>query len=117
MTRQSVSIIAVALLIPVRITFAADARKIQTAGTQSPDKNIAITVRLSRLGQRANTDAEGRLEYKVDYAGREVISYSYLLFDARVLSTSSCTFFTIRSSIEGANGPGRSVYRIAPPPS
>ena len=38
-------------------------------------------------------------------------------YEARTLLTSSWTLSTISFSTEGANGPGRVVYRMASPPS
>ncbi|MHC4585278.1 MAG: glycoside hydrolase family 97 N-terminal domain-containing protein, partial [Planctomycetota bacterium] len=78
MTRQRIILIIGIILILARCTFAADSGKTQIIRVQSPSKNITVTVRLSGSGQARNRDNKAQLEYKVDYAGKEVISYSPL---------------------------------------
>ncbi len=69
-TYKSVISIILIVLILSPFIFAAESEKIQSATVQSPNENITVTVRLSPATQS--------LEYKVDYAGSEVISYSPL---------------------------------------
>jgi hypothetical protein len=67
-----------AILILTKCTIAADSGKIQIIKVQSPDKKITVTVRLSNPRQARNLNNKVQLEYKVNHAGKEVISYSPL---------------------------------------
>ncbi|MHC4751819.1 MAG: glycoside hydrolase family 97 N-terminal domain-containing protein, partial [Planctomycetota bacterium] len=78
MTRLNATLIIGAILILTRFALAGDSFKTQSATVQSPDKNITVTIRLSRPDTATNTNSKVRLEYKVDYSGKEVISYSPL---------------------------------------
>jgi len=78
MTRQRKQTIICAILILAGYTFAADSGKTQIIKVQSPSKKITVTVRLSNPGQARNPNNKAQLDYKVDYADREVISYSPL---------------------------------------
>ena len=78
MTRQCKQTIIGIILILARCTFATDSGKTQIIQVQSPNKNITVTVRLSDPRQARNRNNKSQLEYKVDYTGKEVISYSPL---------------------------------------
>ncbi|MGD2094987.1 MAG: glycoside hydrolase family 97 N-terminal domain-containing protein, partial [Phycisphaerales bacterium] len=67
---QSVILTILTVLLLSPFISAAELEEIQSATVRSPNENITITVRLSPAVQA--------LEYKVDYAGSEVISYSPL---------------------------------------
>ena len=77
MTRQSKQMIICAILFLTGCTSVADSGRTQIIKVQSPNKRIALTARLSASGQAEDLN-KIRLEYKVDYDGREVISYSPL---------------------------------------
>ncbi|MBW7991814.1 MAG: hypothetical protein FVQ84_17600 [Planctomycetes bacterium] len=78
MTRQRKQTIIGIILILSRCTFAVDSGKTQIIKVQSPNKKITATVRLSGSEQARNPNNKVQLEYKVDYAGKEVITYSPL---------------------------------------
>ncbi|MBL7187417.1 MAG: glycoside hydrolase family 97 catalytic domain-containing protein [Phycisphaerae bacterium] len=72
MTGRKVALIVAVTLSLVHVASAAGSQRIRVA---SPDGNVVATIHLSPIDQSGN---EGRLEYKVDCAGREAIAYSPL---------------------------------------
>lgn len=66
------------ILIIAQYNMAVVSGKTQIIEVQSPDKKIAVTVRLSEQSQIKNLNKQTQLEYKVDYSNKEVISYSPL---------------------------------------
>jgi alpha-glucosidase len=74
LTCQSITLMIGAIIMLNRCIFASEPVKIQTTTLQSPDEKITVTLKLSQPRE----SIKAKLEYKVDYAGREVISYSPL---------------------------------------
>ncbi|MBN1804148.1 MAG: glycoside hydrolase family 97 catalytic domain-containing protein [Sedimentisphaerales bacterium] len=76
MNRHQTIIIISTISIITKCMFAGDSGETQNMEIQSPNKKITVTLRLSDT-KRVDSQ-KNQLEYKVDYAGREVISYSPL---------------------------------------
>ena len=78
MNRHHIIFIISTILILTRSTLSADSGKTQIIKIQSPNKKITVTLCLSDTGETTNSKKNIQLEYKIDYTGQEVISYSPL---------------------------------------
>ncbi len=74
MNRQHATFIICMVLVLSKCIFAANSGKTQITKIQSPSKKITIFIRSSNVRQATKNNTQ--LEYKIDYAGKEVISYS-----------------------------------------